>query len=594
MRFDKSRIRTYLCAKSAGIRTPLHAKSKNSQGNVCEKSVKIIKMSSKDEIAKLKAKIVSLEEKIIQKRDNYYQTLPGKENQIEYYEKERSKQIADVNKHSEWLHLHIDDLKMAIRSGKYSEFFNEYKVKVKDLKMKIMDVLKGDKWLEVEKLEKQNFELMEKISEMETDNIKSNEEKSKIVKLKEKGLELRKKVSELEQKIAKDRDEFEKENKGFAQKFSEFSRKTFEENKVVDLKCTKLSQQVTDFEKVTIMERDKFAKEKKKTPDSILQTPRDDSTDSECLIKPVSSSHHKTVSTKRLAQKKLNCSYCGSNDFVSKNYANYWFSSQEVTFRIGLLTQSELCVSHESREATLRLLLLRNLLLTQIQFASSTTHAKLSLHLLVSRKVLFARPSANAKFCLRITWLTQTSFASLIVHEKFQFALRAYHANLKFTPARLRLRTLSETWILPNRFLNFIERQVNGDNMMKSLTKVPFVKPNKETPPTNEEASRLKADRELRANLMLALPNSVYNRVDHCKDYPNLLWAQLEKIMLGSSVATQLRHRRFMNNFEEFKAKDSESIKSVFDRFCVVINDLKKIKVEKTRLETNLKFLNAL
>ncbi|KAI3685649.1 hypothetical protein L6452_34904 [Arctium lappa] len=111
-----------------------------------------------------------------------------------------------------------------------------------------------------------------------------------------------------------------------------------------------------------------------------------------------------------------------------------------------------------------------------------------------------------------------------------------------------------------DRFLNFIERQANGENMMKSLTEGPFVKQNKETPPTSEEASRMKVDRELKANLMLALPNSVYNRVDHCKDYPNLLWAQLEKIMLGSSVATQLRHSRFMNNFEEFKAKESESI----------------------------------
>ncbi|KAI3729620.1 hypothetical protein L6452_18281 [Arctium lappa] len=49
-----------------------------------------------------------------------------------------------------------------------------------------------------------------------------------------------------------------------------------------------------------------------------------------------------------------------------------------------------------------------------------------------------------------------------------------------------------------------------------------------------------------------------------------------------------------MNNFEEFKAKDGEPLKAVYDRFCAVINDLRKIKVEKTELETNLKFLNTL
>ncbi|KAI3672968.1 hypothetical protein L6452_39073 [Arctium lappa] len=64
--------------------------------------------------------------------------------------------------------------------------------------------------------------------------------------------------------------------------------------------------------------------------------------------------------------------------------------------------------------------------------------------------------------------------------------------------------------------------------------------------------------------------------------------------MLGSTVATQLRHTRGMNNFEEFKVKDGESLKNVFDRLCVVISDLRKIKVEKNELETNLKFLNSL
>ncbi|KAI3769618.1 hypothetical protein L6452_00727 [Arctium lappa] len=111
---------------------------------------------------------------------------------------------------------------------------------------------------------------------------------------------------------------------------------------------------------------------------------------------------------------------------------------------------------------------------------------------------------------------------------------------------------------------------------------------------TNEELTAYQADRDIKANLMLALPNSVYNKVDCFKTHPNLMWQQLEKIMLGSSVATQLRHTRYMNNFEEFKAKDGESLKAVFDRFCAIINDLRKIKVEKSELETNLKFLNIL
>ncbi|KAI3729360.1 hypothetical protein L6452_18016 [Arctium lappa] len=152
-----------------------------------------------------------------------------------------------------------------------------------------------------------------------------------------------------------------------------------------------------------------------------------------------------------------------------------------------------------------------------------------------------------------------------------------------------------------DRFLNFIERQKNGNDMMTILSEGPFdrpklasglYKPTKEY--THEELSAYQAGRDIKANLMLALPNSLYNRIDCFKTHPNLMWQQLEKIMLGSSVATQLRHTRYMNNFEEFKAKDGEPLKTVFDRFCVVINDLRKIKVAKTELELNLKFLNAL
>ncbi|KAI3715248.1 hypothetical protein L6452_22221 [Arctium lappa] len=146
--------------------------------------------------------------------------------------------------------------------------------------------------------------------------------------------------------------------------------------------------------------------------------------------------------------------------------------------------------------------------------------------------------------------------------------------------------------------------------MMKALTEGPMVKPRKvipvvgNTPATDVEKSlieydvdellRYQADNQAKSNLILALPNSIYNKIDCFKHNPMLMWTQLEKIMLGTAMSTQLRQTRYMNNFEEFKAKDGESLKSVFDRFWTVINDLYKIKVIKNELETNMKFLNAL
>ncbi|KAI3757765.1 hypothetical protein L6452_05308 [Arctium lappa] len=135
-----------------------------------------------------------------------------------------------------------------------------------------------------------------------------------------------------------------------------------------------------------------------------------------------------------------------------------------------------------------------------------------------------------------------------------------------------------------DRFLNFIERQKNGDDMMKILSEGSFEKPllasgmpKPTVDYTPAESVQYKAYRDIKANLMLALPNSIYNRIDCFKNHPKLMWAQLEKIMLGSTVETQLRHTRYMNNFEEFKAKDGESLKNVYYRFYAVINDLRRL-----------------
>ncbi|KAI3735925.1 hypothetical protein L6452_15452 [Arctium lappa] len=85
----------------------------------------------------------------------------------------------------------------------------------------------------------------------------------KIKSLEDSNVELLKKISDLEQTMVKERFDFDSKKKEFAKKFSEFSKKSFEEKKIVELKCIKLSQQIYDFEKVIILEREKFVKEKK-------------------------------------------------------------------------------------------------------------------------------------------------------------------------------------------------------------------------------------------------------------------------------------------------------------------------------------------
>ncbi|KAI3734920.1 hypothetical protein L6452_14402 [Arctium lappa] len=141
------------------------------------------------------------------------------------------------------------------------------------------------------------------------------------------------------------------------------------------------------------------------------------------------------------------------------------------------------------------------------------------------RKVFFAHLSSSAKFGLRILRVTRCVSHYL---RKVYFAHPSSYAKLTL------------------RILLITQRPFDRPKLASGL-----YKPTKEY--THEALSAYQADRDIKANLMLDLPKSVYNRIDYFKTHPSLMWQQLEKIMLGSSI-----------------------------------------KVEKTDLELNLKFLNTL
>ncbi|KAI3669246.1 hypothetical protein L6452_40473 [Arctium lappa] len=118
-------------------------------------------------------------------------------------------------------------------------------------------------------LETENSELKRQISDLEVRifqiqqaaSVESSEEQ--IEHQKDTNAELQKQISDLEQKHAQDKSEVEK---SFAKKFSEFSRKCADEKKEVKLKCIKLSQQVSEFQKKylakeTMLRRDLKKKE---------------------------------------------------------------------------------------------------------------------------------------------------------------------------------------------------------------------------------------------------------------------------------------------------------------------------------------------
>ncbi|KAI3669251.1 hypothetical protein L6452_40478 [Arctium lappa] len=72
------------------------------------------------------------------------------------------------------------------------------------------------------------------------------------------------------------------------------------------------------------------------------------------------------------------------------------------------------------------------------------------------------------------------------------------------------------------------------------------------------------------------------------------MWDQMQKMMMGSKVGNQMKVANCINSYEEFKAKENESLEDTYERFVLLLNKLSKNKVKKKQLENNVKFLSIL
>ncbi|KAI3665586.1 hypothetical protein L6452_44213 [Arctium lappa] len=175
-----------------------------------------------------------------------------------------------------------------------------------------------------------------------------------------------------------------------------------------------------------------------------------------------------------------------------------------------------------------------------------------------------------------------------------------------------------EQW--KDRFLDFIDRHSNGENILLSITEGPMksiiihvpaddvdgddedVEKEIKTKPvkvefsqySEEQKSRFKADKQARSLLLQSIPNDIYIKIDSFKHDAKQMWNQLEKMMIGSKIGNQIKVANCINNYEEFKAKENESLEDTYERFTLLLNELTKNKVKKKQLENNVKFLSIL
>ncbi|KAJ9559988.1 hypothetical protein OSB04_005148 [Centaurea solstitialis] len=164
-----------------------------------------------------------------------------------------------------------------------------------------------------------------------------------------------------------------------------------------------------------------------------------------------------------------------------------------------------------------------------------------------------------------------------------------------------------------DRFLDFIDRQDLGEYIRLSLKEGPKVfteekpaQPDSDPPVaahtvlkkfedmTVEEKNRHKADKLAKSFMLLGLPNDIYFTIDSHNSTGKEMWDQIEKQMLGTSVGTQMKVTNIIKRYEQFKAREEEKLDETYERFCNLLNELRKNGITKTKIENNVKFLTNL
>ncbi|KAJ9551855.1 hypothetical protein OSB04_015900 [Centaurea solstitialis] len=111
---------------------------------------------------------------------------------------------------------------------------------------------------------------------------------------------------------------------------------------------------------------------------------------------------------------------------------------------------------------------------------------------------------------------------------------------------------------------------------------------------TVEEKNRHKADKLAKSFMLLGLPNDIYFTIDSHNSTGKVMWDQIEKQMLGTSVGTQMKVTNIIKRYEQFKEREDEKLDDTYERFCNLLNELRKNGITKTKIENNVKFLTNL
>ncbi|GJZ41055.1 hypothetical protein Tco_0587941 [Tanacetum coccineum] len=72
------------------------------------------------------------------------------------------------------------------------------------------------------------------------------------------------------------------------------------------------------------------------------------------------------------------------------------------------------------------------------------------------------------------------------------------------------------------------------------------------------------------------------------------MWVRIRRLVYGYEVTKHVTHSRLMNEFENFEAKEGESLESMYERLSTLVNVMDRNDVRPIKVSINTKFLNSL
>ncbi|KAJ9553355.1 hypothetical protein OSB04_017400 [Centaurea solstitialis] len=110
---------------------------------------------------------------------------------------------------------------------------------------------------------------------------------------------------------------------------------------------------------------------------------------------------------------------------------------------------------------------------------------------------------------------------------------------------------------------------------------------------SEEDTTLVDLSEKCKRLLIMALPNDIFESLDHCQTSMEL-WAELLRQVEGGVKTMKNNRTLCIDEYHDFKAKDGELLKDTYARFKALISKCRRSGVIRTKEDNNMLFLKSL